>query len=413
MAQYNVTLNYDPSFGGLIIIDSPSGGTSSGDPLVVSPNDTIVFTNNNANSATVSGQSTNRYNTSNLAIAGNNANTLTVLSSYTDGTDTATIAIGTGTSPFYLSAVGGVDTVPDSFNIGKPVTSAQRSTIYEFLPFNVEGITDTANISATGCQFKKGSGGAWITSSTVGPNDTIYVRATSSSSYNTTTSMSIYIGGVGDSNTIRTKNNPSDGARLYFPKSSRPVSLTDLSNFFSAPVGTANTVRIMSAFRRGGLHVPDIAENSGIADTNQSNNLTLGQFLNSATIFTFDRYPKNKWTNIGEGGARAGGVSWTADLDWELGYSPLTKYNVEYRYEITRNTNYSGDVETFTSSGAATGTYAANNFAFSVQGTAPSGKARYYSGTIKIFMRSLINSSLFLTTEVEYELSFQGDLQET
>jgi hypothetical protein len=306
-----------------------------------------------------------------------------------------------------------VDKVPDDFDIGEPVYSADLSTRYAFAPFIVKGINASTYIRTTNCQFKKGSNGGWQTSSNVNANDVIYVRSTSANIHAKQTSCSINIGGRVDVNTIQTKRDPVDGDRIYFPKTARPLSVRDLTTFFAAPIGHfSNPPRYMSAYRRGGVHVPNIPENSAIADTNQSNNNTLGDFLGSATTLYFDRYPSNKDDLKNTiGGHKTAKVEWNAYFDWSLGYSPLSKHNVEYRYVLTEKTGYGlSQGVTFTSNSGAPSSYSANNEAFEVKITSSGTRGREfeYKGTVTVYMRSLINSSVVLTTQVSYTLQFYG-----
>lgn len=413
MAQYNVTVNYEPFFSS-IIVTSNSGGTAPNNRLVLAPNDTVVFTNQYSSNATVSGQGTLRFNTNNLLVPANGSGTLTVKSTATSGTNDASIFLAGDTFAFYFEVVSNVDLTPDSYDMGQPATSVEPSIVYSFAPFIVRGISEAVSIGSTNCQFQKNGAGSWFTSSSVAPNDSVQVRATAPSSFNTILNMSMNIGGVTDSNTLRTKNNPADGTRLYFPKTTRPVSLKDVTQHFAAPITAPQTDRVMSNFRKGGPHVPNIPENLAVTDTNQNNDLTLGQFLTgTATLFTFDVYPQNKFISIGtRTGTRTLGLNWSSNIDWELGYSPLTEYNVEYRYVHTPEVNLFGETVTFSSSGPSTGSYSSLNTTVSIAASAPPDKFRYFSGKITMYMRSLINPNLILTEEFQYALQFEGELEE-
>jgi hypothetical protein len=414
MAQYNVNIDYISESGfSQVTIGGPNGGTTSGDRLTLTPNDTIRFYNNDSSAANITGVSTARFTASSVYVSANNSGTLTVKSSPTFGNDSATIYLRDASATLYIEVVNPVDRVPDSFDIGQPVYSADLNTVYNFAAFIVKGINAATNISAYNCSFRKGGSSSWVTSSTVNADDLVYVRSTSSSNHEVQTSCSINIGGTVNSNTIQTKRDPVNGDRIYFPKTTRPVSLRDLTVFFAAPIGhSSNPPRYMSAFRRGGDHVPNIPENSSIADTSQANNNKLGDFLGSATTLYFDRYPSNKSDLRNTiGGHQIAKVEWNAFFDWSLGYSPLTKHNVQYRFVITEYSGFGlSQGVTFSSNSGSPGTYSANNEVFEVKVTSSGtlGREFEYKGKVTIYMRSIIDSSVILTTEAAYTLQFYG-----
>ena len=220
------------------------------------------------------------------------------------------------------------------------------------------------------------------------------------------------IGRVSNSNTMTTQSDTAAGARLSFPipAGTGNIRITDLTNFFTAPVGHfSNPPRNMSAFRRGGLHVPNITENRGItADSQPTQNNTLRHFRGCKTTFLWLSFPSNKGDSKNTvNSAQSAQVSWSATSDWSLGYSPFTKYNVEYRYVLTEDSSIWTGV-TFNSVTGSPGTYGASNISFSVQEDAPRNVEREYRGTVTIYARSLIDSSLVLTTSVRYSLFFYG-----
>ena len=412
MTQYTVTVDYDFETRQLQIF-SAYGGTNSMARLRVKASDTILFINNDSGgTVTVSLIDSNKFTPTSKNINSNTTGIISCLSNAVLGIDNFNIGSTRRVSkPLYVEVISSTDTTPTPFDIGNPVTAAEVNTGYSFEQFTVRGINAPTSLTTLNCKVSVNGSAPTSTSSTVNLNDIVYVRATSSTSFASTVTQSVTIGGVTNTNTITTKNNANANAKIYFPKTSRPISLKDVTQFFAAPVTnpTAIAPRNMSAFRRGGLHVPNITENNGVADTNQANNLKLGSFIGSATTVYFDRYPTNKNNAVNvTSAAGTASVLWTSN-DWTLGYSPSTKYNVQYRYEITENPA-DNDMRrtgvTFNSNTGTPGTYATNNSTFSVNVASGRGLEREYSGTIKIFMKSIINPALVLTTEVRYALLF-------
>jgi hypothetical protein len=87
-------------------------------------------------------------------------------------------------------------TYPDAFSFD-PVTGAARSTQITSDSIQINGLTNTAIISVSqGGDYEINGNGEWLsTSSTINPGSTIKVRLTSSSSYATTTTATLNIGG--------------------------------------------------------------------------------------------------------------------------------------------------------------------------------------------------------------------------
>ena len=408
MATYTITVEYDQELGGLLI--GPS--TSSNNRLELKPSDILRIQNEGIGTCTLSLLDSNKFSATSLSVAGNSTGSVTVRSNAVLGIDNANINKRNANRAYYLEIVSSVDTTPNTFDIGSPVGSANLSTSYSFEEFLVKGITDPTSWTATNCTVSVNGSAPTSTSGTVNYNDRLYVRGTSSSAYSNSTTQTLVIGGVSNSNTITTKSDPSAGARLSFPipAGTGNIRITDLTNFFTAPVGHfSNPPRNMSAFRRGGLHVPNITENRGItADSQPTQNNTLRHFRGCKTTFLWLSFPSNKGDSKNTvNSAQSAQVSWSATSDWSLGYSPFTKYNVEYRYVLTEDSSIWTGV-TFNSVTGSPGTYGASNISFSVQEDAPRNVEREYRGTVTIYARSLIDSSLVLTTSVRYSLFFYG-----
>jgi hypothetical protein len=97
---------------------------------------------------------------------------------------------------------GGVDTTPDAFSFGADVTGAELSTLTEdATTITVAGIDNTASISVsgTGCEYAIDGGAFTADAGTVGLDNVVALRTTSSASHNTTITCTVTIGGVSDS----------------------------------------------------------------------------------------------------------------------------------------------------------------------------------------------------------------------
>jgi hypothetical protein len=124
----------------------------------------------------------------------------------------------------------------------------------------VSGINTTVTAAATGFASVSLDGVNFYSSVSVNNGTLLYIRVISSSSYSITRSGSVNVGSRTNAGTLNvlTKDQPS---ATTFPYTSPDVfSFTDLKTFFN---GSNN----FSDYVRGGLYVPDIAQNNGISNT--------------------------------------------------------------------------------------------------------------------------------------------------
>lgn len=394
----------------------PNGGGTPTNRLEVRREDTITIVNAaNFYTASVSGMDVNKFTPSTTQTVqpggGTAIFTVKVDAPYED--DILIVVIQGIQKNLYVSIVSGVDTTPNPFDIGFPVITANLSEYYIFEQFKVSGINSPADVTATNCDYRV-NGGSFVVSGQVLNNDFVEVRKLSASSYDTLLGCSLDIGGVTDSNTVRTKLNPQDGAIVSFPYT-HPFTLTNVTEFFGAPLSNpfANAPRFMSAYRKGGDHVPDITQNSSIASTNQAEDLVLGSFIGSATSIYYDQYPPNKsaFANTIDG-AKTLSLSWQATVDWTMGYGELTPYNMEYQYILTENP---ADISqnqltgvTFTGINGSPGTYSNTNTLFTISASSGQSTEAQYTGIVTILAKSIINPNIILTKDVYYALFFYG-----
>lgn len=423
MATVNIT--YDLADGGSLVIDT--GGTNSlANPLILLANESVNFVNLSSGvgnrDVTISSLRADQFtSSSNFTIAKGSSTSRSILNSPAFTSDSVTITAGSFTEILYIDVDNGIDDSPNSFSIGVNIFAAELNTSYEFPEFRMSGTNVDVAASIVGGQFahrtNSGSYGTWLTSAAaVPPGSWLKVRGTSSSAFASTLQITLTLGGVADFVTVKTKINPQDGTKILFPHTSPGISLKKVTEFFSAPLSAilqgANPPRFMSAFRRGGLHVPDITENLAIADTNQANNLDLSSFEGAYTSFYLINSPQNKsqGTNV-LGGSQTASLSWTTLIDWTLGYSTEMRYNAEYRFELeeivgTGPTAGSGAV--LSASTATPGVYSPNNTSFAVSATSTGTFEEEFSGEVVMYIRSLLDSNIVLTHRVGYTFNFYG-----
>jgi hypothetical protein len=129
------------------------------------------------------------------------------------------------------------DSTPDQFTFTDQ-TGVALSTVITSDTITVTGINTAANISITGGEYSINSGSYTSSSGTVNNGNTVTVRQTSSGSYSTKTNATLTIGGISDTFSVTTLDDPSpDSIPAQF-------TFTDRTNVTLSTVITSNTITI-------------------------------------------------------------------------------------------------------------------------------------------------------------------------
>ena len=255
----------------------------------------------------------------------------------------------------YFNVVSSVDTLPDSIDgdLGTNITNANVSQVYEFAGVEITGINNdvTSSVSGDGTpEQKKNTGGTWGTGNitTVENGDVIYVRTTSSASYNTAHTVTLKVGGnvsgtlntdyVQDQITVTTLVDPLTGTRIPFTPSSGTISMNDISKFHGPGDGLQAS---LGNYYRGGSYIIDTTtgspNNSGVPT---SGSIDIDDFYNSFTTLYFTTAPSNQSINLDTSTtSQTGQMDWSRSAgDWAVGYSPTMYGSVDYRitHEVTQ-----------------------------------------------------------------------------
>lgn len=165
-----------------------------------------------------------------------NGNTVTVRqtssSSYATKT-TATLNIGGTVGTFDVTTLT-QDTLPTPFSFTAQ-SGVALSAVATSNSITVSGITTTTTIAVSGGTYSKNGGAYTSTAGTVSNGDTVTVRQTASSSYNTKTTVTLLIGGVPglfDVTTVALDTIPSSFA------------FTDQTGVALSATATSNTVTV-------------------------------------------------------------------------------------------------------------------------------------------------------------------------
>lgn len=324
--------------------------------LDVSAGDTVDFTFRNFAGGSYTGEITGfdagEWNdTSNaLNIPHNTTISRTVVAS--SGSDVVTYGSSASsdnaTITFTFSSSS--DTTPDAFSLGPDITSANLNTNNFLAAIKVTGLgsTSTATASITnGVTLLNSANVSSATSAakTVSNGDYIYVWGTASSSYNTSVTTTLNVGGVTDSAVLTTKEAPrsaADGQIIPLGiVSPNPIDMLTLREFFGRPTDGSDTIAMTDLYRGGDL-VPNIIQNFGVPTSGTAGGtISLGDLHGTSTSFYIQTelgYFSNAF--ILDSPNTSGTIEIITDPnsggDVEIGYGAQRRAeSVQFRYTVT------------------------------------------------------------------------------
>lgn len=308
-----------------------------------------------------------------------------------------------------------VDNVPDAFNLGPDISGIQPADSFTASLVVVSGITVgvNASISTTGgsAYFTVNNGTAQ-TSATVTNGQKVQVFGTASSSYSSSTTITLTIGGVSDSIVVTTTSTPPSEALIPFPVTSGQIRLQQVKDFFGGTLMSSPAPNNLRAYLKGAGYVPDISQNASVPS---SGNLALTSLRGSYTTLYFTKFPKSILKSTSTlGGSTNLNQTWSigtsGDDKFDVGFGAGMRGAVEFSYSIVEDTggNKSTGVSLVVASGSA-GVYNANNTYVTVQSPLVSGNSEArYSGTLTINVRSKYSPYPVRTTTCKYFFNFIG-----
>lgn len=192
--------------------------------------------------------------------------------------------------------VNSVDTTPDPFDLGADIADAGRGTEHISKTVQVAGINAAAPISITGTGASYAiNNGTWTTAAgTVNQGDFVRVKIVAASTFSTTRTATLDIGGVTDTWSVTTRADAT-GPLISLPRITPPISLQgDIRAFFGPRQGFALTPPpvTLTNYLRGGPYVPDISANSGVPTAGP---IRLTDLLAAAIDWGFDTEPSSLW----------------------------------------------------------------------------------------------------------------------
>jgi len=429
MANRSVSVFADAEFSSIFVI----GGGSSNNRLDMGPGDVLTVTHSSASPPATGNASVTTFSssfwtsTTAMSVARGSSQTRTIKTGATNGTPNLTVSIsGYGTATIYLNIVSSTDSTPDAFSFSN-ISNAIPGTEYALGQFKVTGINVAVTASASGTastRFRVNNGTLSSAAKTVDNNDWVYVYGTSSSSYNTSTSATISIGGVSHTATITTPTSPPEGTRIPIGVSSGAISLDNVRRLFGPSGGSPGTygTAAMSNYYRGGTYVPNITTGTpNNANIPTSGTISLSNFYDSFTSIFFQSGPGNKYTTINTTGqAGSATVSWYPGTDWTMGYAPEMEDLCEYQFvhEVDVLSENIGSLNSVTlvmngtsydllaSQADRTSSYGSGSIYITV--SAPQNSEAFVVGTITITARHRVYTSYTISRTFQYNFAVYG-----
>lgn len=377
---------------------------------------TITFTNTSLSDASVTFYNLSSLvwtNTAQFTLAPNQSTTRVIKADApTANTSSVLLKIGsTYIGNGIFSIISGVDSTPDPFSLG-PDQSGLEPNVEVFLPSvlisDISGTT--VAVSTLNMQFRIGNDTVWRTSSSSLSNNTrLYCRAFAAAGYNTLKTCRLTISNVFDEVVITTAASPNQGTYVPFPRTTVPISLGEVIQFFGGSPGFGPPTNMLAYFK-GSAFVPDIPQNS---EALRSAPIKLTDFLGSGTTFYFVRPPEGRSIAANTvSSAQTIGLRWTSNangtLGWEMGYSPSMTTNTQYRFEVTALESFDGSTDLPTITPVGYGTYSTSNNYIDIAATSGQNTEKNYRGKIKIFAKSSYAPTVITTHEFNYSLYFFG-----
>jgi len=404
MANYNVDIQVvdEPGFTGITFVPNSLD--------FLQPGDTVTFNTSGGYSATIAGFSSSMWtNTGNIYGSG----TKTIKSGVSNGTVDVISATVNGTSKNFNCTVQAQDSYPDAFGLSNK-SNIDPKALAEIGTFRVSGINTevVASISASGSRdkfFTLNYKPRRFTSTTVKSGDYITVYAEAEYDYNEMSrSVTMTVGSRSQTVQIVTRKWPLPEQVINIGLSA-PDNIAlydDIATFF----GGESQPKLTDYLRGGGL-VPSIQQNEHVPTSPPIRNTDL---YDTASALYFIYKPPDKIANANTvQSGKTIELLWNVVDDYNVGYGKLAEY-LEYRYTFTSdgssltNGNGSPSDVTIASTTGNPGTWSQNNGAVWLTASAPTYSERHYKGTLTLYCRNAIDTSLVISRTVTWTMFFYG-----
>lgn len=313
------------------------------------------------------------YTTANKTV--NNGDTINVrmVSAGTYSTARSTTLNLNGVTDTWTVTTRAANTTPDPFSFTN-LTNVSPSQQHISNQITVSGIEAgiTASISGGGGQFSVNGGAFSSTSRTVNNGDVIDLRMTSSANYSTTVTTTLNLNGVTGSWSITTQPAQSETLIFPFPRTSLPVSISDLKNFWGIGHAAGEAYARLTNYYRGGDLVPNITQNNAIPT---SGAIFLSDFVGAShQAYWVDNGPIVRWYQINPSTEPSpfAGIEWSIQADGlsndprpdgqpYIGYGQV-RFQLEFRWRYTIDSTLPFDVSVTGSLGVGQPSLAPNTW---------------------------------------------------
>ncbi len=212
---------------------------------------------------------------------------LTASSAYNTTTQ-ATLTIGGVSDTFSVTTLDTpIDNTPDAFVFTDQIGITLNSVITSN-SITVTGINTTTAISVSGGEFSINNGSYSAGSRTVNNGDLVAIRLTASSTYNTTTQATLTIGGVSDTFSITTLDNPIDNNPDAFSFINQTDVETDSVNFSNAITVSGINTPVAITISNGDYAINGGSYTALAGEVSNGNTVTVRQTASPSYLTTTD-----------------------------------------------------------------------------------------------------------------------------
>ena len=168
-----------------------------------------------------------------FAVNGDIVNVRQIASSLASTEKITILKVG-GVSGYFVTTTSAFDSTPNAFTFGS-LSNIDTNTLTQSAQVGIYGITGGASVTVAAGEWKKNDEDWTTAAGFVNDGDLVQVRATSSGSFSTTTTVTLTVGGVAGTFQIITR---------AYTASPTPFTFTDQTGVPTSTVITSNTITL-------------------------------------------------------------------------------------------------------------------------------------------------------------------------
>lgn len=392
MANHTVTARYDSEFGQVLL------STNTLDFVVAG--DTISFSGGTWSNFS----STYFTNTSTIYSSG----TKTIKSSVSSGSTTYVQCTISGKTATLAINFDVKDETPNSFGLSN-VSDVNPKALIRPHSVTVTGINTrvTASISSSAGRvaqlYKNSTQYPPRSGFGVENGDTLILEVEAEYDYGEELTITLTVGTRTETFRVINRLYPLVDQLIELGINSPPLAFKqDVVNFF----GSKSTSPKLTDYLRGNDLVPSIQQNAHVPT---SPPIRLTDLLGTASALYFRYRPPTKAVSVDTtDGGKSLGLTWDIENEYNVGYGELAK-ELEYRYVVTRDDNHpANEVSIYTPAHSDETQWHQGNRYIQLSASSGAYTEKMYRGTLTIYVRNAVDTSLVISETVNWIISFYG-----